>query len=154
MPTAYIIDSYLFNILQSGVVYFAGADLDHLGHIVNKDLAITDMAGVQNLGGGVDDLVYRDLADNNFNLDLGNQGCVDLSTTVFLAAALLRPQPITWVTVMPVTPTAFMAAFKASNLASCTIITTLCMPESQLSGQRFFLDDLDGGIDFGFSWPW
>ena len=55
----------LLNVLQSGVVYFAGADLDHLGHIVNKDLAITDMAGVQNLGGGVDDLVYRDLADNN-----------------------------------------------------------------------------------------
>lgn len=90
LPTAYIIGSYLFNILQSGVVYFAGADLDHLGHIVNKDLAITDMAGVQNLGGGVDDLVYRDLADNNFNLDLGNQGCVDLRTTVFLAAALLQ----------------------------------------------------------------
>lgn len=83
----YIKVGKLLNVLQSGVVYFAGADLDHLGHIVNKDLAITDMAGVQNLGGGVDDLVYRDLADNNFNLDLGNQGCVDLSTTVFLAAA-------------------------------------------------------------------
>ena len=33
----------LLHILQRGVVLFAGADLDHAGHVVDKDLTVTDM---------------------------------------------------------------------------------------------------------------
>ena len=36
----------LLHILQGGEIFFAGADLDHAGHVVNKDLTIADVAGV------------------------------------------------------------------------------------------------------------
>ena len=39
----------LLHILQGGKVLFAGADLDHAGHIVNKDLAVADVSGVQSV---------------------------------------------------------------------------------------------------------
>ena len=40
------------------------------------------------------------------------------------------PQPITWVTVMPVTPKSFRAVFSWSNLDSFAMMETLCIPVS------------------------
>ena len=77
----------LFYVLQGGVILLTRADLDHLGHVVHKDLAIANVAGVQCLGGGVDDLLHRDLAHDNFHLDLGQQGGIHFGTAVLLAAA-------------------------------------------------------------------
>ena len=39
----------LFRILECAVSLFSGSDFDDVLHVVDKDLAVTDMAGVQNL---------------------------------------------------------------------------------------------------------
>ena len=51
----------LLHILQGGEIFLAGADLDHAGHIVNKDLAVADVAGVKGFLGGFDHGIDRDL---------------------------------------------------------------------------------------------
>ena len=61
----------LLDILQSGVVLLAGADLDHFGYVVHEDLAIADMPGVKHFLSGLNDLGHRHLADHNIHLDLG-----------------------------------------------------------------------------------
>ena len=109
------------------------------------------MAGVQNLGGGVDDLVYRDLADNNFNLDLGNQGCVDLSTTVFLAAALLQAAAHNLGNGHAGHADSVHGSFQSFKLGQLHDHNDLVHAGIQLSGQGFFLDDLDGGGNLGLA---
>ena len=42
----------LFYILQGVIALLAGADLHHVFHIVDEDLAIADMAGVEHLLSG------------------------------------------------------------------------------------------------------
>ena len=79
----------LLHILQGGEVLFAGADLDHAGHVVDKDLAIADVAGVQGLLGGIHHSVHADLGNNDLDLDLGQQGAVHRHAAVFLGGALL-----------------------------------------------------------------
>ena len=79
----------LLHILQSGVVFLAGADLDHAGHVVDKDLAIADMAGVQGLLGGLHHSVYADAGDDDFHLDLGQQGGIHRHAAVLFRRALL-----------------------------------------------------------------
>ena len=53
----------LFYILQGIHIHLAGADLDHLIHIVYKDLAVSDVTGVQGFLGRLDDCIHRDAAD-------------------------------------------------------------------------------------------
>ena len=79
----------LLHILQGGKVLFAGADLDHAGHVVDKDLAIADVAGVQGLLGGIHHSVHADLGNDDLDLDLGQQGAVHRYAAVFLGGAFL-----------------------------------------------------------------
>lgn len=51
----------LFDILQSGIAFFAGTDLDHVLHVVHKDLAVADVAGVEDLLCGLDNRSDGDL---------------------------------------------------------------------------------------------
>ena len=79
----------LLHILQGGEIFLAGADLDHAGHVVNKDLAVADVAGVKGLLGGFDHGIDRDLGHDDLDLDLGQQGGIHRDAAVFLAGALL-----------------------------------------------------------------
>ena len=79
----------LLDILQRREALFSGTDLDDPVHRVNEDLAVSDVARVQRLLGRGDHIVHRDRADNDLQLHLGQQRCVDLNTTVFLTGALL-----------------------------------------------------------------
>ena len=49
-----------------------GADLDDVQHVVDKDLAVADMAGVQDAACRFDDFVYRDLATTTSTFTLGS----------------------------------------------------------------------------------
>lgn len=51
----------LFHVLKCREVLFAGADLDDLRYVVDKDLAISDVTGIQSLLRCRDDLFYRNL---------------------------------------------------------------------------------------------
>ena len=79
----------LLHILQGGKVLFAGADLDHAGHVVDKNLAVADMPGVQRLLGSCHHSVHADLGNDDLHLDLGQQGGIHRNTAVFLGGALL-----------------------------------------------------------------
>ena len=48
----------------------------------------------------------------------------------FSGVPFWMPQPMTCVTVMPVTPRSFRAVFNWSNLASFEMMDTLCIPVS------------------------
>ena len=61
---------FLFDILQGGKAFLAGADLDDVLHIVNEDLAVADMTGIQRLFRRFDDRSHRHLADYDLNLYL------------------------------------------------------------------------------------
>jgi len=72
------------------LILLTGADLDHLRHVVDEDLAIADVPGVQGLGGRIDDGLHGDLADHHFHLDLGQQGGIHHGAAVAFAAAFLQ----------------------------------------------------------------
>jgi hypothetical protein len=63
----------LLYILQGGLVLLAGPDFDDLHHVVDKDLAVSDMAGVKNLLGRLNDFIDRNPADDDLDLDLRQQ---------------------------------------------------------------------------------
>ena len=79
----------LLHILQRGVIFLAGADLDHAGHVVDKDLAIADMAGVQRLLGGLHHGVHTDAGDDDLHLDLRQQGGIHRHAAVLFRGTLL-----------------------------------------------------------------
>lgn len=53
--------SYLFHILQSFFINLSGADLDDLHHIIDEDLAVADMTGVESSRRCMNDVVNRNL---------------------------------------------------------------------------------------------
>ena len=60
----------LFHVLKCREVLFAGADLDDLRYVVDEDLAISDVTGIQSLLRCRDDLFYRNLGNDHLNLYL------------------------------------------------------------------------------------
>ena len=78
-----------FYILQCSGIFFAGADLYDSVNIVYKNLAIADVTGKEYLLCSCNDGINRDLADNNLDLYLRQQGCIDFCTTVHFACTLL-----------------------------------------------------------------
>ena len=60
----------LLNILKCIVIFFAGTNLYNLVNVVYEDLTITDMSGVQSLLGSFNNILNRNLADNNLDLNL------------------------------------------------------------------------------------
>lgn len=105
----------LFHILEGVVAFLAGADLDHVLHIVDENLPVADMAGVEHLLGGLNDGAHGNLADHHVHLNLGQQvGLNGDAAVVFRLAALppWTPQPSTWDTVMPVMPSLVSAALE------------------------------------------
>ena len=57
--------------------------------VVDKNLAVADVAGVKGFSGGLDDFVHRNLCDNDFDLDLGKEGGVDDGTSVAFTGSSL-----------------------------------------------------------------
>ena len=78
-----------FYILQCSGIFFAGADLYDSVNIVYKNLAIADVTGKEYLLCSCNDGINRDLADDNLDLYLRQQGCIDFCTTVHFACTLL-----------------------------------------------------------------
>ena len=76
-------------VLQSGIAFFAGANLDDILDVVDKDLAVADVSGVQGLLGGRDSVCHGNLADDRFHLDLGKQIQVHRNAAIVFRAALL-----------------------------------------------------------------
>lgn len=52
--------SNVLDVLQGIISGFAGTDLYNIFYIINEDLAVADLAGVQNLLDCIDDLLRRD----------------------------------------------------------------------------------------------
>ena len=61
----------LFHVLEGGKVFFAGADFDDVENVIDKNLSISDVAGVESFAGGLDDLVHGNSGHDDFDLDLG-----------------------------------------------------------------------------------
>ena len=78
-----------FYILQCSGIFFSGADLYDSVNIVYKNLAIADVTGKEYLLCSCNDGINRDLADDNLDLYLRQQGCIDFCTTVHFACTLL-----------------------------------------------------------------
>ena len=114
-----------FYILQCSGIFFAGADLYDSVNIVYKNLAIADVTGKEYLLCSCNDGINRDLADDNLDLYLRQQGCIDFCTRYISPAPFWMPQPITCVMVIPVTPRSFNAVFSASKRDSFAMMTTL-----------------------------
>ena len=90
MPTAYIIGSYLFNILQSGVVYFAGADLDHLGLDIHEHGLTSAYSGFS-----ISDPTYAEMSVNE-NTDLGEDDITVASEAKINAAVKVVKEEPWW----------------------------------------------------------
>ena len=63
--------------------------LDDLFNVVDEDLAVADVTGVERLFGGFDDLADGDGADNYVDLYLRQQVRLDLNAAVVFGLALL-----------------------------------------------------------------
>ena len=79
----------LFHVLKRGKVFFAGADFNDMENIVDKYLSIADVAGIEGFAGCFDDLIHRNLRDDDFYLDLGQEGSVDDSASIAFAGSSL-----------------------------------------------------------------
>ena len=79
----------LFHVLEGGKVFFAGADFDYVENVVDKDLSISDVAGVECFAGGLDDFVHGNSGHDDFDLDLGQEGGVDDGASVALTGSSL-----------------------------------------------------------------
>jgi len=60
----------LLNVRKCCEVFFTCSYLDYAVNVVDEDLAVADMAGVQSLLSCCDYLIYRDRGYDNFDLDL------------------------------------------------------------------------------------
>ena len=58
----------LKRILKGIESFFTGTDLDYIFNIVDKKLSITDLTGIKNGFGSIDDGLYRNGTD--YDLDL------------------------------------------------------------------------------------
>lgn len=58
-------------VLQGVVAALAGADLDDVLDVIEKNLPVADMAGVQGFLHGLDQRLDRQPADHDIDLDLG-----------------------------------------------------------------------------------
>ena len=58
------------SVLKCIVACFTGTNLHNILYIVDEDLAIADLAGIQHLLHCVHDFLRRDLCHNGFDLDL------------------------------------------------------------------------------------
>ena len=59
-------------------------------HVVDEDLAVADMAGIQDAACRFDNLLYRNLRDNDFHFYLGEKGGVDHGAPVSFRGASLN----------------------------------------------------------------
>ena len=80
----------LFYVLKRVVAFFTRANLYHVFHIVNEDLTVSDMTRVKSLLGSFDHVAHRNLADDDIDLYLGKQICLDRNATVLLGLTLLN----------------------------------------------------------------
>ena len=58
-------------------------------NVIDKNLSIADVASIEGFTGCFDDLVHRDLRDDDFYLDLGQEGGIDDSASVAFAGSSL-----------------------------------------------------------------
>ena len=108
-----------FHILKCSEVFLAGPYFDYLCHVVDEDLSVSDMAGVQRLLRRFDNRIYRYLADDNFYFHFRDQVCIQLNAAVFFSRALLYAAAHNLSDVL-----------SASNLDSLQIMLPLCIPVS------------------------
>lgn len=81
--------SNVLDVLQGIISGFTGTDLYNIFYIINEDLAVADLAGVQNLLDCIDDLLRRDLCHNRLDLDLLEELCaLGLHSTIVGFVAL------------------------------------------------------------------
>lgn len=59
---------FCVSILQCQVSFLAGSDLDNVFNVIDEDFSITDLTGIKNSLGCLDDFLYRNKADYDFNL--------------------------------------------------------------------------------------
>ena len=76
------------HVLKGVITFFAGSDLYHVFNVIYKDLAVADVTGVQNLFGSLDNRSYRNLADNDINLNLGQKVGFNRNTSVVFGVDL------------------------------------------------------------------
>ena len=79
----------LFFVLEGVVTFFAGSHFDDILNVIDEDLAIAEVAGIQDFLRGFDDVSDRDFADDDVDLDLWKEVGVDSDATVILFIALL-----------------------------------------------------------------
>lgn len=115
----------LFHILESVQILLSGTHLDYPADGIDKDLAVSDVSGIERLFGRLDHGIHGNIADDDFDFDFGQEGCVQFDAAVSLTAPFCMPQPMTCVTVMPVTPISFMAFLSTSYLDSRDMMDTL-----------------------------
>src|SRR3569623_782840 len=79
--------------LEGVLASLTRTNTDSLIEVVNKDLAVADLAGKRGLGAGVDGGVYLAVIDGHFNLHLGQEIDHILCTPIKLRMALLAAEP-------------------------------------------------------------
>ena len=77
-------------ILQSQETFLAGTDLDNVFDIVNEDFTITDLTGMKNFLGSINNLLNRYKTYNDLNLNLRTEVHVNLNTTIVGWSTLLN----------------------------------------------------------------
>ena len=79
--------------LQCVIALLAGADAHDVFDIGHEDLAVADVAGMQHALGSFNDHAYRDLADHDVHLHLGQQRDLHWRASVVFRLALACRSP-------------------------------------------------------------
>ena len=82
-------DNQLLNILKRVIPFFAGTNLHDIFNVVNEDLAVADVTGIEYCLRGVDDLLNRDLRDDNVDLNFREERSFDGDAAVVFEFTLL-----------------------------------------------------------------
>lgn len=77
-------------VLQGVVTFLARADFNNILDIVDKDLAVADVAGVEGFLYRVDQCLRGNLADDDIYLNFGKQACLYGSAAVVFGVAFLH----------------------------------------------------------------
>ena len=77
-------------ILQCVVPFFTGTDFNDILYAIDKDLAVTDMTGIEYFFCGFDNPLYRYLADDDLNLNLGQKVHFNRNTAIIFRCAFLH----------------------------------------------------------------
>ena len=80
----------LFFVLEGVVTFFAGSHFNDILNIVDEDLAITEVTGVEDTLRSIDNLSYRNLADDHIDLDFWHQVGFDFDASVHFLMTLLH----------------------------------------------------------------